>query len=82
MNDGMMVAPPEHQHDERQHWAWRPWAIVAAAAAAWWLIYNSLEPLAVWITTGLLGLPLTSALGSAVAFFLYDVPKILLLQRQ
>ena len=79
MNNSMMAAPPEKQQDERQQWAWRPWAMVAAAAVAWWLLYNALEPLALWITTGLLGLPLTSALGSALAFFLYDVPKILLL---
>ena len=38
-----------------------------------------LEPLAIWVTTSLLGLSLTSALGSALAFFLYDVPKILML---
>ena len=79
MNNSMMVAPPEKQQDEQQHAAWRPWAIVAAAAVAWWLIYNALLPLSIWITTGLLGLPLTSALGAALAFFLYDVPKILML---
>ena len=79
MNNGMMVVPPDKQQDERQHVAWRPWAIVGAAAVAWWVVYNALLPLSIWITTSLLGLPLTSQLGSALSFFLYDVPKILLL---
>ena len=75
MSNELIVTP---QPEQRQV-AWRPWAIVAAAAVAWWVVYNALEPLAVWITHSLLGLSLTSALGSAVAFFLYDVPKILML---
>jgi uncharacterized membrane protein YraQ (UPF0718 family) len=75
MSNGLIVTPqPEHREA-----AWRPWAMVAAAAVAWWLVYNALQPLAVWIITSLFGLSLTSALGSAVAFFLYDVPKILML---
>ena len=49
------------------------------AAIAWWFAWINLQPLADWITYSLIGLPPTSALGSAVAFFLYDVPKILLL---
>ncbi len=75
MSNGLTATPQPHQGQV----AWRPWAIVGAAAAAWWLVYNALQPLAIWITTALLGLSLTSALGSAVAFFLYDVPKILML---
>jgi uncharacterized membrane protein YraQ (UPF0718 family) len=71
-----LIATPQPQRE--QH-AWRPWALVAAVAAAWWLVYNSLQPLADWITFSLLGLSPESALGSALAFFLYDVPKILLL---
>jgi uncharacterized protein len=52
---------------------------LAAAAGAWLLAYQVLEPLANLVTYSVLGLPQGSALGSAVAFFLYDVPKILLL---
>jgi hypothetical protein len=54
-------------------------ARLAFAAAAWWLVYQALEPLAGFVTYTLIGLSRDSALGSSVAFFLYDVPKILLL---
>lgn len=58
---------------------WRTWGVVALAAIAWWIAWNSLLPLATWFTFDVLGLSSASAMGSAVAFFLYDVPKILLL---
>ncbi|MGQ9928307.1 MAG: permease [Chloroflexaceae bacterium] len=57
----------------------RAWLIVAVAAAAWLLAYRSISPLANWLTFDLLGLAPDSHLGEALAFFLYDVPKILLL---
>jgi hypothetical protein len=46
--------------------------------AAWWLVYRSIEPLAKWLTYGLLGLS-TGRSASAVEFFLYEAPKVLLL---
>jgi len=46
---------------------------------AWFVTYNLLQPLADWISYSALGLTRGSHLGDAVAFFLYDVPKILLL---
>ncbi len=54
-------------------------ARLAAAALAWWLAYTVLQPLAEFISFDVLRLPHGSALGESVAFFLYDVPKILLL---
>ncbi len=54
-------------------------ALIIASLAAWWLIYRQLEGLAQWITYGLLGLARGTHLGVAVAFFLYDVPKIMML---
>jgi uncharacterized membrane protein YraQ (UPF0718 family) len=50
-----------------------------AVALAWWLAYTILQPLAEAVTFDWVGLPRGSHLGEAVAFFLYDVPKILLL---
>lgn len=57
----------------------RSWLIVSAATVLWLIAYNSVKPLADWITFSLIGLDGESRLGHAVAFFLYDVPKILLL---
>ncbi len=54
-------------------------AIVAAAAVLWVLAYAAIQPLANWISYEALGLGHDTDLGEAVAFFLYDVPKILLL---
>jgi uncharacterized membrane protein YraQ (UPF0718 family) len=52
---------------------------LALAAAAWLVAYNTVQPLADWLAHGLFGLTRGSQLGESVAFFLYDVPKILLL---
>lgn len=54
-------------------------AIGGGALLAWWLVYTYLEAASIWITTNLLGLSLETHLGSAVQFFLYDTPKVLLL---
>lgn len=55
------------------------WAVVILAASAWILAYRSLQPLANWLAFDLIGLAPGTHLGEAAAFFLYDVPKILLL---
>ncbi len=58
--------------------AW-PWiAALVLAAVLWWLIYQSLSPLAEWLT-GLLPVQRQSHTGDALAFFFYDVPKVLML---
>jgi uncharacterized protein len=57
----------------------RVFALLALIAAAWFTLYNLIQPLADWIAYGALNLTQGSHLGDAVAFFLYDVPKILLL---
>ena len=53
--------------------------ILAAVLAAWLITYNLIQPLANWVAYTAIGLTQGSHLGEAVAFFLYDVPKILLL---
>ncbi len=55
------------------------WWRVALEALVWTALYLVIEPLSRWIAFGLVGLPRGSHLGDAVAFFFYDVPKILLL---
>jgi len=57
----------------------RLFAILAAAVIIWLAAYNIVQPLADWISYSALGLARDSHLGESVAFFLYDVPKILLL---
>ena len=57
----------------------RPWLIVSLAALLWLLAYNVIQAAADWISYGLLGLARDSRFGQSLAFFLYDVPKILLL---
>jgi uncharacterized protein len=53
--------------------------LLGIAAITWWLAYRALQPLAAWLTYDVLRLAKGSHLGESVAFFLYDVPKILLL---
>ena len=50
-----------------------------AALAAWWLIYRQLAAVAGWATSSLLRLRRESPLGSAVEFFIYETPKVLML---
>jgi hypothetical protein len=53
--------------------------LLALITAAWLAAYNLIQPLADWIAYRALNLTNGSHLGDAVAFFLYDIPKILLL---
>ncbi len=64
---------------ERRAGSFRTCALLGAAALAWWVSYTLLQPLAELVTFDLLGFSRDSPLGQAIAFFLYDVPKILLL---
>ncbi len=58
---------------------WRLIGLVTLAAIAWVTAYNIIQPFANWVAYGALNLPQGSHLGDAIAFFLYDVPKIFLL---
>lgn len=49
------------------------------AVIVWLFAYNIVQPLADWISYSALGLARDSHLGESLAFFFYDVPKILLL---
>ncbi len=59
-----------------------PWGKLVgglAATALWLVLYRSLLPIARWLTQTAFGLDPTRPLGAAVEFFLYEVPKVLLL---
>lgn len=53
--------------------------LLVLLTGAWFAAYNLIQPLADWISYSALNLTRGSHWGDAVAFFLYDVPKILLL---
>lgn len=57
----------------------RTFALLILITAAWFASYNLIQPLADWISYSALNLSKGSQLGAAVDFFLYDVPKIMLL---
>jgi len=57
----------------------RTYLLGSLGALGWLIAYNVVQPLADWLAYSLLNLPRDSRLGESVAFFLYDVPKILLL---
>ncbi|MGB9103185.1 MAG: permease [Terriglobales bacterium] len=46
---------------------------------AWWTFYSRLSRLADWVTYSLVGLVRGTHLGSAVQFFIFEVPKVLML---
>ncbi len=53
--------------------------LVLLGAAAWWFLYSNLEAIASWFTYTLLGMTAGSRLASALAFFVYEAPKVLML---
>ncbi len=53
--------------------------LLALGLAAWAAAYAAIRPLSEWLSFTALGLARGSHLGEAVAFFLYDTPKVLLL---
>lgn len=57
-------------------WLW--YIGLLLAALLWWLVYGQLLPFAEWVTS-LFPVARDSHTGEAIAFFVYDVPKVLLL---
>ena len=57
----------------------RRMAFVAFALVLWAVLYAWLEPLAHWLTQSILHLNTASRFGAAVAFFIYEAPKVLML---
>ncbi len=57
-------------------WLW--YGGVPLAGVIWWLLYGQLIPVSEWVTS-LFPVARDSHTGEAIAFFVYDVPKVLLL---
>ncbi len=60
----------------RPDWLWHLGLI--AFVLVWWLVYRQLIPMSEWITA-LFPVDRHSHTGEAIAFFFYDVPKVMLL---
>jgi len=72
----MSVQADLTSHRQPPHRIWH--AGVVAFLAAWWLVYRWLVPFSEWIT-GLVPVDRHSHTGEAIAFFFYDVPKVMML---
>jgi uncharacterized protein len=55
------------------------YAAAAAILPAWWLVYTHLAPAAAWLSYTVLGLEKGTHLASAVEFFIFETPKVLML---
>jgi len=53
--------------------------MLVAGLIVWILLYRNLSPFAKWLTLDALGFAATSRIGLAVEFFLFEVPKVLML---
>lgn len=63
----------------RHEQSWQLPLLVVVLAAVWVLLWRQLQAFADWLTYAVIGLAPETHLGQAVNFFLYDVPKILML---
>jgi hypothetical protein len=57
----------------------RAWFGVLILVLLWWAVYSRLESAAAWITASLFQLDRGTHLGSAVEFFIFEAPKVLML---
>ena len=73
MTTNNMMAP------QSQKSQWRLPTLVLGVAVVWILLWGQLQNLADWLSYTLMGLQHDTRLGESVNFFLYDVPKILML---
>lgn len=79
MSDGLAQDAARLDPQPRTKRRRRTLAAIALAAAAWVPLYLSLRPLAQSVTYDVLPLDRGTHFGAALEFFLYEVPKVLLL---
>jgi uncharacterized protein len=74
------AAPVEPASADTGRWRRiRPTLLLLPVGVAWWVVYSRLAAAASWLTTEVLALSPRAPVGSAVGFFLYETPKVLLL---
>jgi uncharacterized membrane protein YraQ (UPF0718 family) len=71
-----MNSHEQHLPHDLPDWIW--YVGTGVVAVLWWVIYNQLVPVSEWVTS-LFPVVRHSHTGEAIAFFVYDVPKVLLL---
>lgn len=57
----------------------RRWFVLPPLLVLWFFVYRFLKPFSEWLAFSVLPLDPASRLGQAVAFFVYDTPKVLML---
>ncbi|WP_460275848.1 permease [Celeribacter sp. ULVN23_4] len=72
----MSVSHLSPDHPRQTTWTWH--VVVFAFLAVWWVIYHQLIPFSEWVTSMFL-IERHSHTGEAIAFFFYDVPKVMML---
>ncbi len=72
----MSVETTSPHHPDRPDWHWHIGVI--AFITGWWLVYHQLNAASEWITA-LFPVDRHSHTGEAIAFFFYDVPKVMML---
>jgi len=68
-----------HSDKEKSNRTWKTIVLLIAGLAIWVLLYCLVEPAAKFLTYSVFQLPADSHLGSSVAFFLFEAPKVILL---
>jgi len=58
---------------------WLKGLLAILGLAIWWMIYSSLSQASAWLTYSVFGLEKGGHLGAALEFFIYEVPKVLML---
>jgi len=67
---------PSHQ---RRRGRLLQWIVVALAVAVWIFVYRNLEPFSNWFASDFLRMRTGSHLASAVQFFVFEAPKVMML---
>ncbi len=73
-----MITHVSELPQQRTPAAWLWGAALVVATILWWTVYQTLSPLSEWLTA-LLPVARQSHTGDALAFFFYDVPKVMML---
>jgi len=78
-NEVMHTKKPVLGKSNRGFRRFAPFVLATLGLLLWWLLYSHLGALASWLSYSALGLQRGGHLGAALEFFVFEVPKVLLL---